>query len=417
MTRKSMARKNKRKNSSCSESDSEPNMKKRKQEETQCSHANPVPSNVLVSTTRHDNNVPEPSTCDLTPTKPSETVPSEKLSFPCQPGISKFRFQHYFHSPLKNKSPLPEFEWADSRDVWNLMLKKEQLYEKDPSSLDRHAGLHARMRSILLDWLIEVCEVYRLHRETFYLAVDFIDRYLRLAPEVMKQQLQLVGVTSLFVAAKIEEIYPPKISEFAYVTDGACTEDEITMQELLMLKVLRWDLSPMTCNSWLSLFLQLLNTDPDECEMPFESAQFSQSIFISIMRILDLCVLDNDSLQFSNSVLTTAAIYHVSSENLALRVSGYNWEDIESCVDWMSSVVYTLREADDLEVPTFTHIQQNDAHNIQVHGVNIELLEKAQARRRQIVSATQASPDLTQKSVACHMTPPQSKEKGKETYE
>ena len=34
------------------------------------------------------------------------------------------------------------------------------------------------MRSILLDWLTEVCEVYKLHRETFYLAVDFVDRYL-----------------------------------------------------------------------------------------------------------------------------------------------------------------------------------------------------------------------------------------------
>ena len=34
-----------------------------------------------------------------------------------------------------------------------------------------------------------------------------------------------------------QEIYPPKISEFAYVTDGACTESEILDQELLMLKV------------------------------------------------------------------------------------------------------------------------------------------------------------------------------------
>ena len=48
--------------------------------------------------------------------------------------------------------------------------------------LDRHSALQPRMRAILLDWLIEVCEVYRLHRETFYLAVDFIDRFLGVAP-------------------------------------------------------------------------------------------------------------------------------------------------------------------------------------------------------------------------------------------
>ena len=63
-----------------------------------------------------------------------------------------------------------------------------------------------------------MCEVYRLHRETFYLAVDFIDRFLGVAPAVPKNRLQLIGVTSLFIGAKIEEIYPPKLQEFAYVT-------------------------------------------------------------------------------------------------------------------------------------------------------------------------------------------------------
>ena len=35
----------------------------------------------------------------------------------------------------------------------------------------------------------------------------------------------------------LQEIYPPKLAEFAYVTDGACTEDEILDQELVILKV------------------------------------------------------------------------------------------------------------------------------------------------------------------------------------
>ena len=51
---------------------------------------------------------------------------------------------------------------------------------------------------------LQVCEVYRLHRESFYLAVDFIDRYLAVKENIPKTKLQLIGITALFVAAKLE---------------------------------------------------------------------------------------------------------------------------------------------------------------------------------------------------------------------
>lgn len=53
-------------------------------------------------------------------------------------------------------------------------------------------------------FLFQVCEVYKMHRETFYMAVDYLDRYLSRTNGVKKSQLQLVGVTALFVAAKME---------------------------------------------------------------------------------------------------------------------------------------------------------------------------------------------------------------------
>ena len=43
----------------------------------------------------------------------------------------------------------------------------------------------------------------------------------------------LSGITCLFIAAKVEEIYPPKIQEFAFVTDGACSDIEILDMEQL----------------------------------------------------------------------------------------------------------------------------------------------------------------------------------------
>ena len=67
---------------------------------------------------------------------------------------SQFRFQNYFITP--GHSPLPKLNWADSKEVWRVMLEKELHYAKDPSMLDGHPSLQAKMRTILLDWLIEV---------------------------------------------------------------------------------------------------------------------------------------------------------------------------------------------------------------------------------------------------------------------
>ena len=61
---------------------------------------------------------------------------------------------------------------------------------------------------------------------------------------------------------------------------------------------------------------------------------------------------------------------------------GYRWEDIADCVEWMSSYVMALRESG-VEAPTlrsFSEVQPDDYHNIQVHTVELSVLEDAQAR-------------------------------------
>lgn len=49
--------------------------------------------------------------------------------------------------------------------------------------------------------------------------------------------LCVLGITCLQLAAKNEEIYPPKMAEYAYVTDGACSEMEIIAKELVICEV------------------------------------------------------------------------------------------------------------------------------------------------------------------------------------
>lgn len=61
-------------------------------------------------------------------------------------------------------------------------------------------GVTANMRGILVDWLVEVAEEYRLLPDTMYLSISYVDRFLSLDP-VNKQKLQLLGVSSMLIAS------------------------------------------------------------------------------------------------------------------------------------------------------------------------------------------------------------------------
>ncbi|XP_015597645.1 G1/S-specific cyclin-E1 [Cephus cinctus] len=301
-------------------------------------------------------------------------------------------------SESNRPSPLPTLPWADGSQVWALMCLGDQktLTQRDPQMFQRHPTLQPRMRAILLDWLIEVCEVYKLHRETYYLAMDYIDRYLSTHQNVPKNQLQLIGITCLFIAAKVEEIYPPKIAEFAYVTDGACTEDEILGKELIVLKGLGWNLSPVTAPGWLNIYMQVESGDwsrPNTFIYPqYGGLQYSQAA-----QLLDLVTLDERSLKFPYSHLAAAAVYHTQGRECALRVSRLSWEQLAPCARFLSAFANTVaEEGSELLLrstvpPVESHsgsglrasvpnIVMDESHRIQTHVVDLNMLEKAQQR-------------------------------------
>lgn len=286
-------------------------------------------------------------------------------------------------------SPLPLLNWANREEVWRIMLNKEKMYLRDQHLLQRHPLLQPKMRAILLDWLMEVCEVYKLHRETFYLAQDFFDRYMATQHDIVKTLLQLIGISALFIAAKLEEIYPPKLHQFAYVTDGACSGDDILTMELIIMKALKWQLSPLTIVSWLNVYMQVayLN-DVYEVLLP----QYPQHVFVQIAELLDLCVLDVGCLEFPYGVLAASALYHFSSSELVQKVSGFQWCDIEKCVKWMVPFAMVIREAGSSKLKQFRGVPPEDAHNIQTHLNSLDLLDRAQAKKAILSEQNRVSP-------------------------
>jgi Cyclin, N-terminal domain len=98
-----------------------------------------------------------------------------------------------------------------------------------PVFMETQPHINERMRSILVDWLVEVHLKFKLVPETLYLTINLIDRYLE-KKEVSRPKLQLIGVTSLLIASKYEEIYPPELRDLVYICDRAYTRTEVSFK-------------------------------------------------------------------------------------------------------------------------------------------------------------------------------------------
>ncbi|EFJ26373.1 hypothetical protein SELMODRAFT_412894 [Selaginella moellendorffii] len=115
--------------------------------------------------------------------------------------------------------------------------------------------INASMRGILVDWLVEVAEEYKLVPDTLYLTVSYIDRYLS-ANVVNRQRLQLLGVSCMLIAAKYEEICAPQVEEFCYITDNTYSKEEVLIMERQVLNNLRFELTTPTIKTFLRRFMR-----------------------------------------------------------------------------------------------------------------------------------------------------------------
>lgn len=59
---------------------------------------------------------------------------------------------------------------------------------------------------------------------------------------------------NFFHCRKFEEIYPPEVAEFVYITDDTYTKKQVLRMEHLVLKVLAFDLAAPTVNQFLTQY-------------------------------------------------------------------------------------------------------------------------------------------------------------------
>lgn len=229
-------------------------------------------------------------------------------------------------------NPQTAAEYA--RDVVESMQQEEaDLMPKADYMETMQATLSPKMRGILVDWLCEVHLKFKLGSEAMFLCVNLIDRYLSVRRDVDRSKLQLVGVTCMLIASKYEEIYPPAISEFVYITDSAYSRAEILAMETQILNALNFKVAIGTPFRFLMRYAKLAGFE----QLQLHAAQY----------LLELVLPEYEMMRHKPSHLAAAVVYlcnkifkvHPSWANLLSSETHHAELDIRPCAKEICSIL------------------------------------------------------------------------------
>ncbi|XP_071439197.1 G2/mitotic-specific cyclin-B2 [Hetaerina americana] len=136
-------------------------------------------------------------------------------------------------------SPLLAPPYAN--DIYAYLRDLERKYAVRPAYLTGQS-INGSMRTMLLNWIVEVHDEFKMIQESLHLTVGILDRFLQDYRKIDRTKLQLVGATCLFIAGKYEELFGPDVCDLVYTTQGACTKDEIFEMECIILSTLDFSL-------------------------------------------------------------------------------------------------------------------------------------------------------------------------------
>lgn len=120
-------------------------------------------------------------------------------------------------------------------------------------------------RKVITRWLRDVCAAFQLKATTLALAVQLTDAFIIKSLDTLAvNRCQLAAITSLWIAAKFEEMDDglPKLRQIVDVCDGAYTAEDVLVMEEDVLDSFKWRIPHTTVMNHLYLFLHMHSLFP-----------------------------------------------------------------------------------------------------------------------------------------------------------
>ena len=233
-----------------------------------------------------------------------------------------------------------DYSWKTS-DKEFLDYLAENDYSVNPFYLNSmQTFITTCMRSLLLDWIVEICSEFYLKRETCHKAISYVDRFLSVSAPVRKEHLQLLGLTACYIAAKVEEISIPRITDFTKSAGNIYTPNDIKVMERQLLKTLKWKILQPTSytiidwlmSQWDSYIFITIGVDSQHIKLKDMRGYKKHR---EMTQLIDASILDIGILKYKPKTIAASACYLVlfkcfKDQKYALLNKGVYCEDYEN---------------------------------------------------------------------------------------
>ena len=191
-------------------------------------------------------------------------------------------------------------------EIFFTLLKEEEISIKneeiDPKYiLQKGYEITPEMRTMVIDWLIEIHQIFRFKEKSLFTAVQLIDKYLSKC-QITTDEFQILVLTALNISSKEDEIEYPILDNFITVSGNNVTKDQMIKMENKVLSILNYSIITPSMLDFFEIFAKVIELSPVE---------ICQGLYV-----LNILLLDVNTLKYKNSVLAFAVLKLITKKNI-----------------------------------------------------------------------------------------------------
>jgi len=221
------------------------------------------------------------------PSSPLKKMPSETM-------LQTLKDRDLTDIELQNVTSFKEY----GQNILSYLKEYEKKFPTDVC-LSKHE-ITSTLRAKMVDWMIEVLTNFKCRDLTLYLAVKIMDRFCKACTTSKKiSDLHIIGVASMFIASKYEDIYPLRMQMvYEKIAHKKITIESIKQMEREIMAALGSTLGIPTTFEFIRIYIKYIP--------PNEFSQFVEQMSFYLAKV---CLHDYQFCGYKSALTSASCIY------------------------------------------------------------------------------------------------------------